>query len=63
MFQTPKRKITAGLLAGAVMTILAWASKEVAGIEIPAEVALAGSTLITFFIQHIVPEPEDSANA
>jgi uncharacterized membrane protein YGL010W len=62
MIDQPKRKITAGLLAGAVMTILAWTSKEVAGIEIPAEVALAGSTVITFLIQFIVPEASEETS-
>ena len=60
--QTPDRKITVGLVAGSVMTILAWASKQYAGVEIPAEVALAGATVITFILQYAVPNaPEESA--
>lgn len=57
----PDRKVTTGLLAGAVMTILAWASKTFAGVEIPAEVALAGSTVIVFFLQYYVPNLPESA--
>jgi hypothetical protein len=42
------------------MTILAWASKAFAGVEIPAEVALAGSTVLVFILQYFVPNPEVS---
>lgn len=56
----PDRKVTTGLMAGAVMTILAWISKTFAGVEIPAEVALAGSTVIVFFLQYYVPNPPES---
>jgi putative flippase GtrA len=62
--QAPDRKITVGLVAGSVMTILAWTSKQYAGVEIPAEVALAGATVITFILQYMVPNaPEDQSNA
>jgi hypothetical protein len=53
--QTPDRKVTVGLVAGAIMTILAWCSGEFAGVTIPAEVALAGSTVILFALQYLVP--------
>jgi hypothetical protein len=62
--QTPSRKVTVGLVAGSVMTILAWCSKQYAGVEIPAEVALAGATVINFALQYLVPNaPEDPSNA
>lgn len=62
--QTPDRKVTVGLVAGSLMTILAWASKQYAGVEIPAEVALAGATVINFILQYVVPNaPEDPSNA
>lgn len=56
----PDRKVTAGLMAGAVMTIVAWISKTFAGVEIPAEVALAGSTVIVFFLQYYVPNTRET---
>lgn len=56
----PNRKVNVGLAAGAVMTILAWASKAFGGPEITAEVALSGSTLIVFILQYMVPEPPDA---
>lgn len=58
--QAPSRKVNVGLAAGAGMTILAWASKAFAGVEIPAEVALAGSTVLVFILQYFVPNPEVS---
>jgi hypothetical protein len=56
MIQAPNRKVTVGLVSGAIMTIVAWASKAYAGIEIPAEVALAGATLINFIHQYVIPD-------
>lgn len=62
MPQTPSRKVTVGLVAGSVMTILAWASKQYAGVEIPAEVALAGATVINFILQYVVPNAPEEAS-
>lgn len=56
--QAPSRKVNIGLAAGAAMTILAWASKAFAGVEIPAEVALAGSTILVFILQYMISNPE-----
>lgn len=62
--QNPSRKVTVGLVSGAVMTLIAWTSKAYAGVEIPAEVALAGATVINFILQYVVPNaPEDPPNA
>ena len=52
----PNRKVTIGLVSGSVMTILAWASKQYAGVEIPADVALAGATVINFVLQYFIPD-------
>lgn len=54
--QVPNRKVTVGLVSGAIMTILAWASKQYAGVEIPADVALAGATVINFALQYFIPD-------
>jgi hypothetical protein len=56
MIQAPNRKVTVGLVSGAIMTILAWASKQYAGVEIPADVALAGATVINFALQYFIPD-------
>jgi hypothetical protein len=55
MIQVPDRKVTVGLVSGSLMTIFAWASKQYAGVEIPAEVALAGATVINFGLQYFIP--------
>lgn len=54
----PNRKVVVGAAAGAAMTIIAWCSKAYAGVEIPAEVALAGSTIMVFMLQYFVPNAE-----
>lgn len=56
VIQAPNRKVTIGLVSGSVMTILAWASNTYAGVEIPADVALAGATVINFILQYFVPD-------
>lgn len=56
--QIPNRKVTLGLVAGAAMTILAYVIKAAGGTEIPAEVALAGQTVLVFLIQYFVPNAE-----
>lgn len=55
----PNRKVAVGGFAGAAMIIIAWASKEFAGIVIPAEVALSISTLIVFALQYFIPNKDD----
>lgn len=54
------RKVGVGLAAGSLMTILAWISKQYAGVEVPADVALAGATVINFLLQWLVPNKEIS---
>lgn len=55
---TPHRKVLVGAACGGIMTILAWASDAFAGVKIPAEVALAGSTVLVFVVQYLVPNAE-----
>jgi hypothetical protein len=52
----PTAKVTAGVLAGAVAGIVLWAVKTFAHQEVPIEVGMAISTLLTFVIQYLVPE-------
>jgi hypothetical protein len=60
--QLPSRKVTVGLASLSIMTILAWASDAFLGVKIPAEVALAGATVINFALQYLVPDaPEETA--
>lgn len=55
---TPTRKVTVGLLAGAVTVIAVFVIKASAGIELPAEVVAAVQTVLTFGVQWAVPNPE-----
>ena len=51
----PDRKVNVGALNGAIMAIIAWAVGEFAGVNIPAEIAIAGSTVIGFIVSYLVP--------
>lgn len=61
MIQAPSRKVTIGLVSGAIMTIVAWASKAYAGVEIPADVALAGATVMNFALQYFIPDASEES--
>jgi hypothetical protein len=54
----PTRKVAIGGAAGAVATILVWACKAFGGVEVPAEIAVALTALITFGLQYLVPDKE-----
>jgi putative flippase GtrA len=54
MPEAPVRKVTAGLLAGALTVILVWVA-SLAGLEVPPPVAAAVTTLLTFVTSYMVP--------
>lgn len=54
----PTRKVAVGGAAGALATIICWASSAFGGVEIPAEIAVAITALVTFALQYVVPEKE-----
>ena len=51
----PSAKTGLTVLGGAVVTIAAWIITQVAGVEIPAEIAAAATTLVTAVIALLVP--------
>ena len=51
----PSAKTGYTVLGGAVVTIAAWIITQVAGVEIPAEIAAAATTLVTAAIALLVP--------
>jgi len=55
----PTRKVSAGILAGAIVAVAAWASKSYAQVEIPTEIGMAITTIVTFVVQWTVPDAED----
>lgn len=52
----PTNKVTAGVLAGAVMVVLVWATKTFAHTDVPAEVSVGLLTVVTFVVQYMVPD-------
>jgi hypothetical protein len=50
----PEKKVTAATLAGAIVTILIWVLR-VAGIDIPAEVAAAITTILAAAAGYVAP--------
>lgn len=54
----PIRKVTVGLLTGAVTTIIVWVL-SLAKVEVPAIVASAITAVLTFVVSYIVP-PADT---
>lgn len=53
--QAPDRKVSVGLLSGALMSILAWVVSEFTSVTIPPEIAVAGSTVIGFVLSYMIP--------
>lgn len=53
----PNRKVAVGALAGAVTVVLVWAVRQWGKVEIPPEVASAVTTIFTFGVSYMVPEP------
>ena len=60
-FSQPLDKITYGALAAATVIILAWALREFAGIDLPAEVQSALALIVGFGISYYVPLSEVEA--
>jgi hypothetical protein len=49
----PSQKVTVGVLAGSITTIVIWALKSV--VVIPGEVAAAITTVLSFVVSYLVP--------
>jgi len=62
-FTQPLDKITYGALAAATVVILAWALREFAGIDLPAEVQSALALIIGYVVSYYVPLNEVEAEA
>jgi hypothetical protein len=55
----PIRKVAAGALAGAAITVIVFVVKSVLKAEVPADVASALTVLLTFGISYMTPAAED----
>lgn len=62
MNQSVDRKVTAGLVGGALMTIIAWWAEQFYHVVVPAPVALAGATVITYTLQLFVPNRKEKSS-
>ena len=62
-FTRPLDKITFGALAAATVVVLAWALREFAGIDLPAEVQSALAVIIGYVVSYFVPLNETEAEA
>lgn len=51
----PVRKVAAAGLGGAATTLILYIAKHYAGIELPADVAGAVTTIVTFGLAYFVP--------
>lgn len=54
----PTNKTLAGALAGAVTMILVWAVKQWGHVDVPAEIAIAISTVVSFATSYLTPPGE-----
>ncbi len=55
---TPTNKVLAGTAAGALSAIVAWGVKSLGHIDVPPEIAVAITTVVTFVVQYWVPDAE-----
>jgi hypothetical protein len=62
-FSQPLDKITYGALAAATVVILAWALREFAGIDLPAEVQSALAVIFGYVVSYHIPLSEVEAKA
>lgn len=55
--QRPNKKVQAGGMAGALTTLIVGGAR-MGGVEVPAEVAAAATTLVFGLVAYFVPEPK-----
>ena len=55
MIQNPDRKVTIGVLGGAIGVLMVWLLGQYMGVTVPAEPAMAIQTVLIFLLQYIVP--------
>jgi hypothetical protein len=57
----PTQKVTAGVLAGAIVTIIVWILKATSTVDTPAEVAAALVVIVSFLLGYVVRETRPTA--
>ncbi len=61
--ETPSSKVTAAVLAGAVVTFAAYLVELVSAVELPATAAAAATTIVSFVLAYWVPESNPAPSA
>ena len=54
VMQQPDRKVAVGAGVGGLTAVIAWTVGVTTGVTVPAEVAVAASTFLTFLTQYLV---------
>ena len=54
----PSPKVTVGLAAGAIVTVLAWVLSETASVDLPPEVSAAVTTIIIAVAAYVKRDPK-----
>jgi uncharacterized membrane protein YGL010W len=54
----PTNKVASGVVAGAIVGLIVWASKQFAKVDVPVEAASSLSVVVTFIVQWLVPDSE-----
>lgn len=56
---TPHPKVANAVIVGSCLTIVIWTIKQYWGVDIPGEVGAAATTLLSFFVSWLTPDPND----
>lgn len=52
----PTTKVTVGVLAGALVTVIVWVVGLVSAVDVPAEASAALVAIVSFALSYLVPE-------
>lgn len=58
IMKRPLNKVIGGAFAGSLTIVIVWALRQFAAVEVPAEVASAGATIISAVVAYLVPLSE-----
>jgi hypothetical protein len=57
----PTRKVAYGAIAGALSLIVVWLVNTYATKQIPTEIGMAITTVITAVLQYVIPDAEEAS--
>lgn len=59
--KSPTNKVIAGAVVGAAATIIVWSAKQWGHVDVPAEIALALNTVLSFIVGYFTPPAENDS--